>query len=73
MVVCLLFILTLFVGFLMTFLKSWVQAFMSGAQVSMFDLLGMSFRKIKILTIVDCRIMSVQAGFPVSVNELQIA
>ena len=69
--VILLFILLLFFVAFMTYFKPWLQAYMSGAQVSLFDLLGMSFRKIKISTIVDCRIMSVQAGFPVSVNELQ--
>ena len=40
----------------------WVQAFMTGAKVSILDLIGMLFRRVDARTIVRGKIMSIQAG-----------
>ncbi|MDA8563537.1 flotillin-like protein FloA [Mariniblastus sp.] len=46
--------------------KLWVQAFMSGANVSMLSLIGMEFRKVRPTVIVTAKIMAKQAGLDVS-------
>lgn len=40
----------------------WLQAYMSNARVSFFSLLGMKLRQIDLRTIVDSKIMAMQAG-----------
>ena len=42
--------------------KLWVQAVMSNAHVSLFTLIGMSLRQVHARTIVESKIMAVQAG-----------
>jgi uncharacterized protein YqfA (UPF0365 family) len=42
--------------------KLWLQAFVSNAHVSLFDLIGMSLRQVHSRTIVDAKIMAMQAG-----------
>ena len=42
--------------------KLWIRAFASRARVSMLDLVGMSLRKVHSRTIVDAKIMAMQAG-----------
>jgi len=42
--------------------KLWFQAFMSGADVSIWSLIGMSFRQVKATVIVTAKIMCAQAG-----------
>ncbi len=42
--------------------KLWLQALMSSAYVSMFSLIGMSLRQVHARTIVDAKIMAMQAG-----------
>jgi len=44
----------------------WFQAFMSGADVSLMSLIGMSLRKVKPTMIVTAKIMAVQAGLNVN-------
>jgi uncharacterized protein YqfA (UPF0365 family) len=53
------------------FINLWVQAKLSGASVSMFDLIGMRFRKVDPRTIVLSRIRAVKAGLHVSTNQLE--
>ena len=53
--------------------RLWLQAFMSQANVPLFELIGMKLRRMDAKLVVDCRIMSVQAGHPVSMRDLQIA
>lgn len=66
LLVCLVF------GFLITkFFNLWLQARVSGAPVSFFDLIGMWFRKVNTKTIVISRIQSVKAGIAVSANQLE--
>ena len=42
--------------------KLWLQAFMSNSYVSMLSLIGMSFRQVHARTIVEAKIMAMQAG-----------
>jgi uncharacterized protein YqfA (UPF0365 family) len=56
---------------ILTFFKLWLRAFLSGASVSMFSLIGMSLRKVSPTTIVDSRIMAVKAGLNITTNELE--
>jgi uncharacterized protein YqfA (UPF0365 family) len=54
-------------GFLMVLVlfnygKLWIQALMSNAHVSLFSLIGMSLRQVHARTIVEAKIMAMQAG-----------
>src|SRR5262245_9866830 len=42
--------------------KLWIQAFVSNARVRLIDLVGMSLRQVHARTIVDAKIMAMQAG-----------
>src|SRR6056297_3284022 len=53
----------LFVGLLLTsYFGLWIQAFLTGADVTIFDLFGMTFRKVNTKAIVRACIMAAQAG-----------
>ena len=57
---------------LATYLKIYLKAYMSGARVSFFDLIGMTLRKVRSQLIVDARISLVQAGITeLSTRELE--
>lgn len=47
---------------LIRFFRLWIQSFFTGAGVGIFDLLGMTFRKVNPAVIVRSKIMAVQAG-----------
>jgi len=47
---------------LLSYFRWWVQAFFAKAKISYFDLIGMSFRKVKPSIIVPSKIMATQAG-----------
>ncbi len=65
-------IVLLIIGFfLLQFLNLWVQALLSGARVSLLDLVGMRFRKVDPRTIVLSRIKAVKAGLAISTNQLE--
>ncbi len=49
----------------------WLQAFSAGADISLFDLIGMKLRKVDARAIVTAKISMVQAGLPVETNQLQ--
>ena len=51
-----------FVLVLFSYGKLWLQAFVSNAHVSMLSLVGMSLRQVHARTIVDAKIMAMQAG-----------
>jgi len=51
---------------LLTYGKLWFQAYMSGADVSMFSLIGMGFRKVRPDMIVKAKVMAKQAGLNIS-------
>ena len=48
--------------FFMRYISLWVQAYMSNAKVSPFDLIGMGLRQVNPRVIVDAKIMAMQAG-----------
>lgn len=50
------------IGVFFYFLKVWIRAAMSGARVSLFNLLGMKLRRVPPTLIVDARIRLVKAG-----------
>lgn len=58
------FLLIVFAAF-WTYGKLWFQAFMSSADIQMFSLIGMGFRKVKPTVIVQAKIMAVQAGLDI--------
>ena len=53
------------------FLKVWVRAWMSGAYISLLNLLGMKLRNVPPTLIVDARIRAVKAGLPLDTNQLE--
>jgi len=55
-------ILLVIVGVFIKYFRLWIQSVTTGARISIWDLLGMSFRKVKPEIIVQCKIMAVQAG-----------
>jgi uncharacterized protein YqfA (UPF0365 family) len=57
--------------FILQFISLWLQAFMSNAHVSIYDLIGMRFRKVNARTIVSSRIRAVKAGLSISINDLE--
>jgi len=57
---------------LLQFFRLWLQAFMSNADVGMFDLIGMRLRKVDATTVVLCKIQLVKSGISVvSTNDLE--
>ena len=57
-----LILLIAFVGLFAAYFRWWIQSLLTGAGIGFFDLLGMTFRKVKPAVIVRSKIMSVQAG-----------
>jgi len=57
--------------FLAQFLSLWIQAFMSHADVTIFELIGMKFRKVDARSIVLSKIRAVKAGLPITTNDLE--
>ncbi len=53
------------------FVKLWIQAYFSGANVSMFELIGMSLRKVNPAVIVPNKIRAVRAGLDITTQELE--
>lgn len=54
------------------FFRLWLQAFMSNANVSMMDLIGMKLRKVDLSTMVYARIQLVKAGIhDISIGDLE--
>ena len=51
-----------FVLILTNYFGLWIQSFLTGADISIFDLFGMTFRKVNTKAIVRGRIMAAQAG-----------
>ncbi|MFN0012224.1 MAG: flotillin-like protein FloA [Phycisphaerales bacterium] len=53
------------------FINLYIQALVSGAKVSLLDLIGMRLRKVDLKTIVFSRIRAAKAGLEVSTNQLE--
>lgn len=64
------FVLLLVILFL-TYMKIWVRAWMSGAYIGLFNLLGMWLRKIPATLVVDARIRAIRAGLPLTTEQLE--
>ena len=54
-----------------SFIKVWVRAWMSGAHISLFNLVGMTLRGVVPRLIVDARIRAVKAGLPLTSDQLE--
>lgn len=57
-----LFVALILFSIFLSYFRWWIQSFLTGAKVSLFDLIGMTFRKVKASVIVPSKIMAVQAG-----------
>ncbi|MBL8731551.1 MAG: flotillin-like protein FloA [Planctomycetes bacterium] len=64
-------LLLLLVIVLLKFLNLWVQAYMSDTRISLFQLVGMSLRKVNPSVIVRGAISATQAGLPLSTKDLE--
>jgi len=53
------------------FFRIWLQAYMSNAGVTIFDLIGMTLRKVSMAVIVRAKIMGVQAGITLETKALE--
>jgi uncharacterized protein YqfA (UPF0365 family) len=67
----LLLVLLFLVILLLKFVNLWIQAYLSKANISLFQLVGMQLRKVNPTVIVRATISSVQAGLPVMVRDLE--
>ena len=61
-VVIAIFFVAIVIIVIATYGNLWFQAYMSGAQVSLLRLIGMSFRQVNARVIVQSKIMAMQAG-----------
>ena len=64
-------VVVVLLGVVFAFLKVWVRAWMSGAYISLFNLVGMKLRNVVPKLIVDARIRAVKAGLPLSTDQLE--
>jgi uncharacterized protein YqfA (UPF0365 family) len=60
--VIVLFILLIIVAVFANYFRLWIQSFLTGARITIWDLIGMTFRKVNKDVIVKSKIMAVQAG-----------
>jgi uncharacterized protein YqfA (UPF0365 family) len=66
-----LIVVLVILGVLFQFLGLYVRAYVSGARVSLFDLIGMRLRRVNAVGIVNARIQASRAGIPVSTAEME--
>ncbi|MHB0946473.1 MAG: flotillin-like protein FloA [Sedimentisphaerales bacterium] len=66
-----LIILFIFGLLILSYGRLWLQALLSGARVSVGELIGMTLRKVNASRIVSARIMAVQAGLDLSRRDLE--
>src|SRR4051794_15595646 len=60
--VIVLFFLLIVVAVFANYFRLWIQSFLTGAGITIWDLIGMTFRKVNKDVIVKSKIMAVQAG-----------
>lgn len=60
--VMVLFVLLIIVAVFANYFRLWIQSFLTDARISIWDLIGMTFRKVNKDVIVKSKIMAVQAG-----------
>ena len=66
-----LIVLLVIFGILFQFLGLYVRAYVSGAKVSLFDLIGMKLRKVPAVVVVNSRIQAHRAGLAVTTPEME--
>jgi uncharacterized protein YqfA (UPF0365 family) len=66
-----LIVLLIFFGLIFQFLGLYVRAYVSGAKVSLFELIGMRLRKVNATTIVNARIQAARAGLHITQPEME--
>ncbi|HPC19186.1 MAG: flotillin-like protein FloA [Kiritimatiellae bacterium] len=64
-------VVVIFLSLFFYFLKVWVRAWMSGAYISILNLVGMKLRNVPPTLIVDARIRAVKAGLPLNTDQLE--
>jgi uncharacterized protein YqfA (UPF0365 family) len=69
--VFLLILILIVIGVLWRFIGLYIRAWISGASVGMFDLIGMSLRKVNPPAIVNARIQAVRAGLAITTPEME--
>ncbi len=67
----LLVLLVVLVLLLLKFINLWIQAYMSGTKIGLFQLVGMSLRKVNPTVIVRSAISATQAGIPLNTRDLE--
>src|ERR1700730_16183121 len=67
----LIFIFIIFLLIFFSFLRLWVQCFLTGAKISIWDLIGMKLRNVDYGMIVRQKIALVQAGVRVSTQDME--
>src|SRR5262245_12180884 len=60
--VFILFFMLIVVAVFANYFRLWIQSFLTGAGITIWDLIGMTFRKVNKDVIVKSKIMAVQAG-----------
>lgn len=71
--IVLVFLLLVLLSIFLAFFRPWLQAFVSGCPVSVFQLIGMRLRKVDPNKIVSVGIAATQGGHPVGWAELERA
>src|SRR5438270_9599502 len=66
-----LIVIVVFLLFFFSFLRLWVQCLLTGAQISILDLIGMKLRNVDYAMIVRQKIALVQANVKVSTREME--
>jgi uncharacterized protein YqfA (UPF0365 family) len=61
----------IFILFAFSYGYLWVKAWLAGAHVGVFEIIGMRLRGVRPGVIVECRIMAVKAGIPVETRALE--
>jgi uncharacterized protein YqfA (UPF0365 family) len=64
-------VLLIFIAFFFKFFSLWFRALLSGAHISMAQLVGMWIRRVKLNVIVDSRIMLTKAGIEINSDLLE--
>jgi uncharacterized protein YqfA (UPF0365 family) len=70
-VIFILIILLIFFAVILQFMGLYVRAYVSGARVSLFELIGMRLRKVNSTVIVNARIQASRAGLQISQPEME--
>jgi uncharacterized protein YqfA (UPF0365 family) len=70
-VIFILFVVLIILFVIAQFLGLYVRAYVSGARVSLFELIGMKLRKVNAPTIVNARIQATRAGLLISQAEME--